>query len=114
MPNYLIREIDATQPSSYTGENNVVVIPGFKGEGGTAKIGEFILVSSVAEFTTLFGSKPALIGTDKVEDKSWIMAWELLNLGMQVIYCAVVENNTAVASATSISNLKAKLETQEL
>ena len=44
MPNYLIREIDATQPSSYTGENNVVVIPGFKGEGGTAKIGEFILV----------------------------------------------------------------------
>ena len=113
MPNYLIREIDATQPSSYTGENNVVVIPGFKGEDGTAKIGEFILVSSVAEFTTLFGSKPALIGTEKVEDKSWIMAWELLNLGMQVIYCAVVENNAAAASATSISNLKAKLETQE-
>lgn len=113
MPNYLIREIDATQPSSYTGENNVVVIPGFKGEDGTAKIGEFILVSSVAEFTTLFGSKPALIGTEKVEDKSWIMAWELLNLGMQVIYCAVVENNAEAASATSISNLKAKLETQE-
>lgn len=104
MPNYLIREIDATQPSSYTGENNVVVIPGFKGEGGTAKIGEFTLVSSVAEFTTLFGSKPALLGTDKVEDKSWIMAWELLNLGMQVIYCAVVEvaQGASTASITAI------------
>lgn len=101
MPNVLIREVDSTQAGAYTGENNVVVIPGMFGTGAEAKeqadAGEFVLVSTTAEFERKFGKKPAVVAdANNEEDKSWIMAWELLNLGMQVLYCVPKKDGAAV------------------
>lgn len=113
MPNVLIREVDSTQASAYTGENNVVVIPGMFGTGAAEQVaaGEFVLVSTTAEFEKKFGTKPSTVtDANNEEDKSWIMAWELLNLGMQVLYCVPKKDGAAV---TKKADMQEVLGTEE-
>lgn len=108
MPNVLIREVDSTQAGAYTGENNVVVIPGMLGTGATkqAAAGEFVLVSTTAEFERKFGTKPSTVtDANSEEDKSWIMAWELLNLGMQVLYCVPKKGGNAVTTKADMQEV---------
>lgn len=113
MPNVLIREVDSTQAGAYTGENNVVVIPGMFGTEAEeqATAGEFVLVSTTTEFERKFGTRPSKVtDANSEEDKSWIMAWELLNLGMQVLYCVPKKDGNAV---TTKADMQEVLGTEE-
>lgn len=81
MPKINIIEKDYTT-GGFAEIENIVYIPGLFGATSTAKNAVAketpTLCTSVKDLTTYFG--------DQAQDKSYIMAYELLNLGMYVLY----------------------------
>lgn len=98
MPKITINEKDLTSGGAYLASENVVYIPGFSTENDVA--GEPVLCKTVGEFTQHFGATPLLLN-DK-DDKSYIMAYELLKLGMYVLYEVPA---TALGEQTAVENV---------
>lgn len=88
MPKITINEIDYTKSGEINSSNVVVYLAGLNGDKGTLAAGVPTLFTSLEEFTSVVGAKPSNVGTtSSVEyDKAYVMAYELLNDGMQVIY----------------------------
>lgn len=103
MPKITINELDSTSGGVLLATENVVYIPGFSTLTlASAKIGVPTLCKTVEEFTEVFGTTPKLL--DGKDDKSFVMAYELLKLGMFVLYEVPVamEGGTAVATVAEL------------
>lgn len=103
MPRITINEQDYTSSGAYLANENVVYIPGFSIE--TVSPGVPTLCTTVEEFVELFGATPrelTLPNASKVDDKSFVMAHELLKLGMYVLYEVPA---TAMEGATAVTTL---------
>lgn len=96
MASITIKETDKTTAGALNATSNIVFIPGMSVLSGVTRLTP-TLCTTVAEFTAAFGSVvPTLTGdTNAPQDKSFIMARELLALGVPVLYEAL--------SATSVT-----------
>lgn len=96
MAEITIREINYQSAGSYDPKTCVVYIPGMatfknaQGQDLTPVLNKPTLCKDVATFMNIFGAQPQVYDTN-VEDKSYIMAFELLKLGAQVLYEAIGE-----------------------
>lgn len=88
MPKITINEKDYTSSGEINSSNVVVYIPGVNGTGGSLKAGVPTLFTTLTSFTESVGTSPKNFSSTTVKDydKSYIMAYELLKEGMQVIY----------------------------
>ena len=85
MPKITIRDVDYTTGGAYLPSSHAVYIPGFSSaESLTGLIGVPTLLTSVNELIAKFGDAPLALGTS--DDKSYVMAYELLQLGLPVLY----------------------------
>lgn len=102
MPKIKINEVDYTSVSTVNSNPNIVYIPGLAGINAPKEVvlNTPTLCENLKQFKELFGDAPSLL-TVGVYDKSYIMAYELLNLGLSVCYEAL--------DATSIDTIKEKL-----
>ena len=104
MPKIDILEHDLTRVTAAIG-TDIPYIPGFAGQDVSNYTAEPILCTSVLQFEKFFGTKPAVFttGSSKPEyeidnysvDRSYIMARELLALGMPVYYHAILKPGDA-------------------
>ena len=88
MPKITINETDYTSSGEINSSNVVVYIAGVNGTGGSLKAGVPTLFTTLTSFMESVGTSPKNFSSTTVKDydKSYIMAYELLNAGMQVIY----------------------------
>ena len=88
MPKITINEKDYTSSGEINSSNVVVYIAGVNGTGGSLKAGVPTLFTTLTSFTESVGTSPKNFSSTTVKDydKSYIMAYELLTAGMQVIY----------------------------
>lgn len=104
MPKITINELDFTSGGVLLATENVVYIPGFSTLTlDSEKIGVPTLCKTVEKFTELFGTTPKLL--DGKDDKSFVMAYELLKLGMFVLYevpAVAMGGTTAVATVAEL------------
>lgn len=116
MPKITIKEIDMTNTFVAGDLNRVVVVPGLVGEfelkpdekAPAYEAGTPTLCRTVREFQNMFGTKPNTFaettkqeGSEQVTvpatyDKGWIVANNLLNLGMQVLYIGFKKGDTTI------------------
>ncbi len=112
MPSIIINERDLTSGGGRATNTNVVYVPGYMALESTdgawpdesiknaAKKGVPTLCSTIAEFETYFGKRPAefvdATTSKKKIDKSYLYAKELLRLGLPVLY----ESVNAVTATT--------------
>lgn len=100
MPNTRIREIDSTVGATFNSSSNIVYIPGLAGDlsdilktNAEYKVPSIpTLVSTTSEFRGIFG-KPS----ETLTNKGYIMAYELLKLGLQVLYHVPTDKSTQLA-----------------
>lgn len=100
MPNTRIREIDSTVGATFNSSSNIVYIPGLAGDlsdiiktNAEYKVpSEPTLVSTTSEFRGIFGKPSATL-----TNKGYIMAYELLKLGMQVLYHVPSDSTSGTA-----------------
>lgn len=101
MPKIVINEYDKTTGVSSTipGVTDIVYIPGFSSKALAEDQENPVMCTSVAEFKDIFGTEPADLSKGYSEfiseneyDPSYIMARELLSMGMPVIYHALGTN----------------------
>ena len=105
MASITIKETDKTTAGALNATSNIVFIPGMSVLSGVTRLTP-TLCTTVAEFTAAFGSEvPTLTGdTNAPQDKSFIMARELLALGVPVLYEALsAASVTKDAIVTEIS-----------
>ncbi len=91
MPKITITEKDLTSGGVYLANENVVYIPGLSTNTLNKKfVGVPTLCKSVEQFKEVFGDTPVHVPESSEEegfiDKSFVMAHELLKLGMWVLY----------------------------
>lgn len=85
MPKITITEKDLTSGGVYLANENVVYIPGLSTNTLNKKfVGVPTLCTSVEQFKEVFGDTP--VQEEDFIDKSFVMAHELLKLGMWVLY----------------------------
>lgn len=85
MPKITITEKDLTSGGVYLANENVVYIPGLSTNTLDKKfVGVPTLCTSVEQFKEVFGDTP--VQEEDFIDKSFVMAHELLKLGMWVLY----------------------------
>lgn len=112
MPYINILEVDKSFNPSYATDSNIVFIPGFMGtttsDGSTAGSGTIdkpTLCTTVAEFTAAFGSFPKEFSSGSPivykEDIAWVMAYELISGGMQVLYMVPGTSTSSYATAVA-------------
>lgn len=112
MAKITIKEVDNSSAAVATGTENIVYVPGYATRGVTNTP---TLVTSVAEFTKLFGTAPyvykndqyfdgttasALVAKKGDYDKSYLYALELLKQGMPVLFERISDGTGSKASTT--------------
>lgn len=110
MAKITIKEVDNSSAAVATGTENIVYVPGYATRGVTNTP---TLVTSVAEFTKLFGTAPyvykndqyfdgttasALVAKKGDYDKSYLYALELLKQGMPVLFERISDGTGSKAS----------------
>lgn len=116
MPKITINELDYTSGGAYLANENVVYIPGFSSKEtledalGNSLVGVPTLCTTEEEFVETFGATPRQnIATD-VEDKSFVMAYELLKLGMHVLYEVPATEVGGAVAVTTLAEIEASLK----
>lgn len=110
MASVIINEKDYTESTAYEPTDTIVYIPGMPGEDcadASSLVNTPTLFSSVEDFVGALGTKPKILsGTEETMvtscDKSYVMAKQLLALGVKVLYEVVAqdENNLTVPAST--------------
>lgn len=126
MASVTILEQDYTESSAYEPTETVVYIPGLAGEDCTdadALVGKPVLYSSVSAFTTAVGTTPKDISTTTTEDegsvtipaydKSYVMAKQLIALGMPVLYEVVADPSDTTKAATKAEQVIERLKNSQ-
>lgn len=109
MASVIINEKDYTESTAYDATDTVVYIPGMPGED-CADASKFVnvptLFTNLEEFESQLGTEPKILA-GSVEtmvtscDKSYVMAKQLLALGMKVLYEVVADPVNLTEAATT-------------
>lgn len=102
MASVIIKEVDYTESLAYEPTDTIVYIPGMPGEDceDVAKyVNKPALFTRVEDFEKAIGTKPKILGGSEETmvtscDKSYVMAKQLLALGMKVLYEVVAMSST--------------------
>lgn len=109
MPKIIINEKDLTSSGAYLAIENVVYIPGFSSlELADELIGVPTLCKTVEDFTSKFGTSPKQLSAK--DDKSFIMAYELLKLGMFVLYEVPKTDAVELTAVATVDEMEDALE----
>ena len=112
MASVIINEKDYTESIAYEPTDTIVYIPGMPGEDcadATKYVNVPTLFSSVDDFEEKIGTKPKILaGSEETVvtrcDKSYVMAKQLLALGMKVLY------EVAAVSSSDLTPVSTKAE----
>lgn len=117
MASIKILEKDYTRSEVFNATDTIVYIPGMLGRdknGNNMDISEILgkpqLITNLTDFENTIGVLPTIIDEDssRVEyDKSFIMAKQLVGLGMKVLYEIVGYNGTAVTDEATMRTVLA-------
>jgi len=113
MASVIIREKDYTESTAYEPTDSIVYVPGMPGEDcedASALVNNPILYSNVEDFEKAVGSKPKILEGSEEEqvlqcDKSYVIAKQLLGLGMKVLYEVVSTVDDLTVAATTRDEL---------
>lgn len=120
MASVIIKEVDATNSAVYSPTETIVFIPGMIGNDKERIddniVGIPTLFTDVKDFEAAIGKTPRVISgeAETIElDKSYIMAKQLISLGMSVLYEVVPfeAEGTIRGSATTAEEMYAALST---
>lgn len=116
MPAITITERDLTTSGSSLAEEHVVYIPGFSTNTlGKELVGVPTLFTTTEDFIEKIGATPKIFitgeGENKIEqaDKSYVMAYELLQLGLHVLYEVPAKTLGGTDAVTTDSEIETAL-----